>query len=249
MHITKKIVAMGGGHVVDIYRHAAGLTGKNEPKLLVIPTANYDSSMTVAQTILSFGLSVSPNSEELKLIAGKDEPAEIERKILSADIIYVTGGNTQMAVEIWRKTGVDRLLRQAWEKGTVMSGLSAGAICWFESGHSDSEWYGKKSDWKYIEVEAMGFMKGMFCPHYDSRTALGPMRWQDLRLMMQNMPEGKVCIAVDDYAAIEIIDDHYRILDDGIANAYRVYKQGGIVKERPLPVGEDYKPYLSIFEI
>jgi len=106
----------------------------------------------------------------LFLIDAPPSAREIERKILSADIIYVGGGNTLYMMRVWRRLGVERLLRTAYEEGIVLAGISAGAICWFDSGHSDSMSFYNPRDWQYINVKGLGLIKGVHCPHYNSMT-------------------------------------------------------------------------------
>ncbi len=106
--------------------------------------------------------------DTLELYGNRYEEGEIEKKILGTDIVYVGGGNTLRMMRMWRKHSVDLLLRKAWENGTVMAGLSAGSICWFEAGHSDSR---KGADptkaFEYMKVRGLGLIEGLHCPHYD----------------------------------------------------------------------------------
>jgi len=106
---------------------------------------------------------------------------------------------------LWRRLGVDTLLRTAWERGTVMCGVSAGAICWFESGNSDSRKFTSGSD-RLIRVSGLGLIPALVCPHYDTE----PLRQTDLPRMMRESP--RVAITLDNLAAIEVVDDQYRIL-------------------------------------
>ena len=94
----------------------------------------------------------------LNLLGRNPSDDELRSKILSPDIIYVGGGNTLKMMRRWRYLGVDSLIRQAWENGTVLSGVSAGAICWFEWGHSDSMASYNPDDWKYIRVAGTGLI-------------------------------------------------------------------------------------------
>ena len=94
----------------------------------------------------------------LYLLREKYTKKQLETLISEANIIYVGGGNTLMMMRKWRQLGVDKMLKKAWQKGTVMCGLSAGSICWFESGHSDSMWYYDKKNWDYIRVRCLNFI-------------------------------------------------------------------------------------------
>ena len=154
---------------------------------------------------------------------------EIKTKILSSDIIYVGGGNTLKMMRRWRFLGVDKLLKIAWEKGIVLCGVSAGSICWYESGHSDSMSYYNPNHWDYINVKGLGFIKGIHCPHYDSAT-LGVKRKSKFQNMMQKI-DG-FGIAIQDNCAIEYINDKFRVLTSKPhAKAFKVYKQHGTIIE------------------
>jgi len=87
-------------------------------------------------------------------------------------------------MRVWRRFGVDELLKSAYEKGTVLSGISAGAICWFDSGHSDSMSFTNPRNWKYINVKGLGLIRGVHCPYYNSRTR-GVARRKDFREMIR----------------------------------------------------------------
>jgi dipeptidase E len=123
---------------------------------------------------------------------------------------------------------MDRLLRRAYENGTVLSGISAGAICWFDSGHSDSMSFSNPRNWNYINVRGLGFVKGVACPHYNSRTREVPRR-KDFRDMIHRT--GGIGLAIENNCAIEFIDGRfYRVITSkDYARAYRLYKDGAQV--------------------
>ena len=151
------------------------------------------------------------------LIKEKLSKKEIERKVFDSDIVYVGGGDTLKLMRVWRKTGLDKILKQVYEKGIVLSGLSAGSICWFKYGNSDSRKFANpKAD--SIKVSGLGLINALYCPHYD----IEKNRKADLKKMMKKT--FGVAIAIDNCCAIEIIDDKYRIIDSKpTANAYKVY--------------------------
>jgi dipeptidase E len=127
---------------------------------------------------------------------------------------------------------VDKLLKAAYENGTVLAGISAGSICWFDSGHSDSMAFYNPRKWKYIQVKGLGLIRGIHCPHYNSRT-LGVPRRKHFQDMIRKT--GGVGIAIENNCAIEFIDGRfYRVITSkDYARAYRVYKEGGrVVAER-----------------
>jgi len=161
-------------------------------------------------------------------LAGKRmSKKEIEQKIYSADIVYVGGGNTLRMMNVWRKFGVDKILIQAHQKGIVMSGVSAGSVCWFKFANSDSRKF-KNDNAKLIRVSGLGIINALHCPHYNTEAD----REESLKEMMRKTPG--IAIALDNCAAIEIINDTYRIVaSKNTANGYRVYwKKGGYFKEK-----------------
>ena len=102
----------------------------------------------------------------LYLLGVSPTTAELERKILSAYLVYVGGGNTLKMMRRWRKLGVDRVLSEAYREGVVLSGLSAGCICWFSWGHSDSMAFKRSDSWRFIRVRGMGLIETLVCPHF-----------------------------------------------------------------------------------
>lgn len=234
----KKIVAIGGGdirkkttHVIDA--EIIKLTGKLKPHFLFIPTASADNEVYWKSIDSYFRTDWKCTTDVLFLIRETPAYGEIAQKISAADIIYVGGGNTLKMMRRWRHLGVDKLLRKAYEKGTVMCGVSAGAICWFEFGHSDSMSSYSPEDWDYIKVRGLGFVPGIHCPHYDSATLDIP-RKKDFQRMIQKY--GGMGIAIDDNCAIEFIDGKaVKVLaSKAKASAYRIYKKAGRVIEEEI---------------
>jgi dipeptidase E len=148
-------------------------------------------------------------------------PADLRDLALSQDAICVSGGNTANMLAVWRVHGFDQVLREAWEAGVVLFGWSAGMICWFESGITDSfgpELAGLR--------DGLGFLSGSACPHYDGDELRRPVY---TRLVADGFPSG---LALDDAAAARF--DGTELVEvvttaDG-ARAYRVGPGG----EQPL---------------
>ncbi len=227
----RKIVAIGGGgfgtkhSTKPINEEIIKLTKKKNPNLLFIPTASLDSQEYVKNIQEHFDKLNCP-VDVLYLIKEKPNRNEIKNKINSADIIYVGGGNTLRMMTLWRNLGVDQLLLKAYQSGKVMCGVSAGSICWFKFGNSDSRKF-KNPEADFIKVTGLGFINALHCPHYDSEKE----RQKSLKNMMKKVSQ--IAIAIDDYCAIEVIDDKYRILSTKPeANAYKIYwKNGKFVHE------------------
>lgn len=207
----KAIIAIGGGKFTSggrlpIDREIVRLSGKKHPKLLFIPTASSDHEPYWRHISEYFGGLLKCRTDVLWLLKERPSHDEISNKIFSADIIYVGGGNTLMMMRLWRRLGVDRLLRAAYEKGIVLSGASAGSICWFDSGHSDSMSFYNPKKWKYINVKGLGLIEGIHCPHYNGMTGGVPRR-REFRKMIQKI--GGLGIAIENGCAIEFIDGRY----------------------------------------
>lgn len=183
----------------------------------------------------------------LRLVDEAPSQREIERRIFSADILYVGGGNTLAMMRLWRRLGVDRLLRAAYEQGIVLAGISAGAICWFESGHSDSMSFYDPQRWEYIRVKGLGLVRGIHCPHYNGRTRGVPRR-KDFQEMIGKT--GGIGIAIENNCAIEFLDGRwYRVIGSRPnARAYRVRKRGGVVAAEEIPRQDEWARIEELYE-
>jgi dipeptidase E len=118
---------------------------------------------------------------------------DIKNKILSADIIYAGGGNLEFLMNTFKKTKADKYLKEAYEKGVVLSGLSSGAMCWFEMGWDDCG-----EDHSFVFVECLGILKGCFCPHYEGKS------WNNFKHAIKTIDfDG---IAAEDGAALTYVD-------------------------------------------
>ena len=160
------VAAIGGfGKKIDDVRNICErivrLSKKNKPSLLYIPTANDDHVEYTKYMTDFFEDNYDCDVSVLRLLGKKDGIEEIDRKIMEADIVFVEGGNLIKLLDTWRENKIDEKLRRAYLDGTIMSGVSAGAICWFEYAYSDSV----END-KYDFVEGLGIVKGSICPHY-----------------------------------------------------------------------------------
>lgn len=248
--MPRAIVAIGGGEIrtkrtARIDREIIRLSNKKNPKLLFIPTASSDSERYWKHVQDYFGKFLKCKTDVLFLVKERPSKEQIRRKISTADIIYVGGGNTLMMMRLWRHLGVDKLLVSAYENGTVLSGISAGSICWFDSGHSDSMSFYNPRKWKYINVIGLGLIGGIHCPHYNGRT-MGVPRRKHFRDMIRKT--GGVGIALENNCAIEFIDGRfYRVISSkSNARAYRVYKSGGEVVAEQIRQQKQLAPVESL---
>jgi dipeptidase E len=242
--MTKKLLIVGGGEMgrilstekgpvrapietLEIDKRIVELSEKAHPKLLFIPTASNDSKGYTKVMQEHFGERLGCRVEPLYLITESLSREEIRKRILASDIIYVGGGSTLKLITKWRELGVDKILREAYEQGIVLSGISAGGICWFKYGQSDSLKTAEEPQ-KLILVEGIGLIPAIHAPHLTRE----PYRHESLQSLTKELPE--VAIGLEDCAALEIIGDKYRIITSKPeAKAYKCYwKEGKYHKEQ-----------------
>ena len=240
-----KIIAIGGGEIgrpgtkietEAIDREIIKLTGKKHPKLLLIPTASNDSGMYRSVVQKYFGKRLGCKTDALYLIEEKLSKNEIEMKIYNTDIIYVGGGNTLKMLKIWRRLGIDTILKKAARKGIVLSGVSAGAICWFSHGLSDSLRFKNPKNKKLIRVRGLGLINILVCPHYYFK--------KDRRLSLFKIikEKGGSALALENCTALEVIGNNYKILASKTnAKAYLVYRKNKKAHEMELPANKYFK--------
>lgn len=195
--MNKQIVASGGGGFarrgahLKLEHYLVHLTGKDNPLVCFLPQASAESPEYVVKFFETFSrLGAQPMWVSL---FGRVEPTWKE-KIMQADLVYVGGGNTRSMLALWREWGVDEVLRAAYEQGTIMSGVSAGALCWFEQAVTDSVW-------PLGVIPGLGFLEGSCCPHFDSEKERRPTYEKMLR-----EDTVKPGIALEDDTAAHFID-------------------------------------------
>ncbi len=198
------IIAIGGGSLkkkqtLPIDRFIVKLTGRKSPRTLFIPTASEDEAEYCEAFDRVYGNLLGCRTDHLLLYRRSEDRAAAAEKIEAADLIYVGGGNTLRMMKMWRRFGIDRLLVQAGRRGTILAGLSAGAICWHEWGHSDSRAYSGRKNWSYIKVRGLGLRPGLYCPHLDSEKRHASFR----KMVTRDRMTG---IACDNFAAIHYND-------------------------------------------
>ena len=248
--MNKHIVAIGGGEIRQLKTYAidkeiVSLTGKKHPRLLFIPTASSDSESYVKAIENIYGKKLGCKMESLLLLREKPNKKEITEKILSADIIYVGGGNTLKMMNLWRRLGVDKLLKSTYSNGTVLCGISAGAICWFEHGHSDSMSFYHPHGWNYIRVKGIGLIKGLSCPHFNGQTR-GIKRRKSFSLMIKKL--GGLGIAIDNRAAIIFRNNTFRVINSKKdSKAYKLFNKNGKTIILPIETGKEYLPLKTLY--
>jgi len=246
-----KIIAIGGGEIgrpgfpvetTKIDKEIIKLSGKKKPSLLFIPTASADAELYFDVVKKHFGKRLGCEVDVLWLIREKSTKREIEKKILSSDIIYVGGGNTLKMLRVWKKYGVDKILEKAKNRGIVLSGLSAGSICWFKYGLSDSRKF-RNPDAGLIKVSGLGFLPALHCPHFDKEKD----REDELKQIMKRTTG--VAIAMDNCAAIEFVDDTFRVISSKPnAYVYKTYWAKEIYYKIVIIEEKNFRPVSELFE-
>ena len=222
---TRKILIAGGNYGTPFIRYMATLTGKKRPKLLYLPTASADGQSGIIAWYRSCApIDVYPLVQE-SFIASSRQTQSWEDVLLSVDGIVASGGNTLNQQAIWKAQGVDVILRQAWDRGIVLGGASAGSLCWFEEGTTDSR------PKQLTMVKCLGFLKGSHCPHYDREPDRRPL-YQKL-IAAGEMKPGYAC---DNDAGIYFEDNEVKrvVATRNGARAYYVSASGGHATERVL---------------
>lgn len=221
-----KLVCIGGGEIPrikngiqlpyetkEIDEEIVRLAGKKNPKLLFIGTASsnsYDYYLVIKQIFENLGCTVS----NLDLLKDDLDMIEVKKCILNTDIIYVGGGNTRFMLEKWREMGVDKILIEAYNRGIVCSGLSAGSYCWFKL--------------NYDLIEGLGIISAVNCVHYEEKDE--EARSKFYKVIKDTKLEG---IALENCVALEIVDNEMKIIKSNKErNAYKItHKNNAFTEE------------------
>lgn len=222
---TRRILIAGGGFGTPFIRYMAALTGKTRPKLLYLPTAAADSATSTLTWYRNCApLNVEP-SDQASFIASGSQKRTWEEVLLSVDGIVCSGGNTLNQQVIWKAHGIDRILRQAWDRGIVLGGASAGSLCWFEEGTTDSR------PNELTIVQGLGLLKGSHSPHYDAEKDRRPLYHK--LIASGELKPGYAC---DNNAGIYFEDNEVKrvVASRAGAKVYYVSVAGGKIVERVL---------------
>jgi peptidase E len=223
-----QIVAMGGGGFLMEPRNPLlddfilGLKHGADSRLCFLATASGDND----RMLVNFYTDLAPRCRATHLALFRRTVQDVEAFLMAQDIIYVGGGNTVNELAVWRAHGVDRVLRRAHEAGIILAGVSAGALCWFDTGVTDSFGPLARLD------DGLGLVGGSFCPHWDGEDWRQPVYHG---LVAAGMPAG---YAADDGAAIHFADGALRevVTSRPAARAFRIERgNDGVVVETPLP--------------
>ena len=222
---TRKILIAGGGFGTTFIKYLAELTGKERPRICYLPTASADRESGSLRWYRNCApLDVVPFVQE-SFINSNSMDQSWEEVFLSMDGIVASGGNTLNQQAIWKAQGIDEVLRKAWDRGIVLGGASAGSLCWFEEGTTDSR------PKELTIVKCLGFLKGSHSPHYDGEANRRPVYHR-----LIGSGEMKPGYACDNDAGIYFEDNEVKRVvhtRDG-ARVYYVSVVGGRVVEEAL---------------
>jgi dipeptidase E len=226
------IVAMGGGGFstepddTRLDRHVLSLAGRSHPRVCFLSTASGDAASPRLQFHRAFS-ALDCRPSDLPLF--EREVIDLRAHVLEQDVVYVGGGSTANLLAIWRVHGLDAILREAWEQGVVLCGVSAGMNCWFEASVTDSFARSRLAPLR----DGLGFLAGSACPHYDGE----PQRRPTFHGLVADgsLPAG---LAADDGAALVFAGTelHEVVTSRPDAAAYRVAPGDGHVTEDRLAV-------------
>lgn len=256
--MQKKIVAIGGGEngrllsdrnyapyeTEPMDEEIIRLTGKDKPNFLFL--AHSQVSLEIQQSYYEtmkkiYGDKFGCNCKDLKTNELNDLEL-VKEKIAWADIIYEGGGDTLTMIDLWHKTGFDKMLYESWINGKVICGVSAGAICWFTSCNSDSLIIQNGNEAVLESVDCLNWINAHVTPHCDE-----PGRYDSTKEQLRE--NNLVGVMLSNCSAIEIIDDKYRIITSEVkghdiksAYALKGYFQNGKYYEEKIDLSNEYKP-------
>ena len=225
----RQIIAIGGGGFyrdpenLGLERYILQQTNSAGARVAFVPTASAEPDNYLVSFYTAF-LKLGCRPSHLSFF--KRTP-DLRNYLLNQDVIFVGGGNTKSMLAVWRDWGVPEILHEAWESGIVLTGVSAGAICWFEQGVTDS-WAGELRP-----IDCLGFLPGSCCPHYDGEVDRRPSYH---RLLASGQISAGV--AIEDWTGVHYQETevHRVVASKAGARAYRLRVVNGSVQEVPLSV-------------
>lgn len=198
------------------------LAEKKKPEVCFLATASGDAQGYV-ERFYDYMKDHEVTPSHLSLF--KAPTGSLRDYVLSKDVLYVGGGNTRNLMALWREWGLDKIIVEAYQQGVVLGGLSAGGLCWFEEGVTDS------IPGSLTKLACMNLLSGSFCPHYDGEEDRRPSYQQ---LIMGGLKPGYAC---DDSAAVYFENEKFieAVCSVPSASAYYVKNENGVISESKLP--------------
>jgi peptidase E len=223
---VEKTIFACGADINKVYiKYVVGLTKKVRPKVCFIPTAVYDDPLEIIQWYEKCSeLNVTPSVLKTYVESNPSQQT-FEEQLSDCDIIFVAGGSTLNMLAIWKAHGIDTLLRKAYDRGVILAGGSAGSVCWFTGGFTDSRP-------KYLtQIECLGFLNYSHCPHFGNvtRKAL----YKDA-ILTNKLKEGYAC---DNLAGLLFINSELKksVTQNPEHKNYFISIKDGKINEELLP--------------
>ncbi len=225
MNQIQTLFVYGGQVNQEFVKYTAKLTGKTKPRICFLPTATGDALWYINYWYeLCHDIEVEPHV--LKVwINSSTQDWEFEDYLLQMDAIIVGGGNTLNMLAIWKAQKIDKALKKAYERGIVLAGGSAGSLCWFDSGTTDSR------PKELTIVDGLGFINYSHCPHYHSEKTRKPLYHKNI--LEKKLSNGYAC---DDRSGIVFINGKVSksVSLDSDSFSYFVYEKNGVIIEDKL---------------
>ena len=248
--MNRKIVAIGGGgngfklpyELSNQDKEIIRLTGKEHPNFLFLAHSQLLENQQFYFEVLKNIYNEKYGCVCKDLKSDKLNDKEYVQNLIDwADIIYEAGGNTLDMIKLWKETGFDEILKNAWKNGKVMCGVSAGANCWFKECSTDSLRikYGQQEP--LIGMECLGFIDGLFVPHCDE-----PGRQDNAKEMLKTSDQ--IGLLISNCTALEIVDDKYRLITSDAsyhnieAYGFKAYWKDGEYLEEKIDDSKEFKP-------
>jgi dipeptidase E len=226
--MEKRIIAIGGGEIknkttLKIDEYVANLAkahaGDTRANALFIGTASHDSMPYFNSFRKTYTSVFDIKAEVALMVYGEMNTEHIKAKIDKADAIYIGGGDTVYMLEKWQETGIDKMIIDAYNRGVIICGLSAGAICWFTDMYTDYEIMRGQSS-EYALRKGLGILEGLMCPHFNEREKDFMPKFTE--------SEFNLAYAVENDCAIEFINGELTKSISAGGKAYKITKENGV---------------------
>ena len=227
--MNKHIIAIGGGGFGRnissclLEKYILSQSDKKCPRICFLPTATGDNDSYIVRFYTVFSrLNCIPSHIDFF-----KRTIDIHKHIMNQDVVFVGGGNTKSMLAVWRDWGMNNVLKDAYNKGVIMSGVSAGAICWFTSGITDS-W-----DNQLQILPCLDFITGTCCPHYDEEPSRIPY-------VNKVIIENKIsnCVSIEGGTAMHFVNGSpfQNVCFKKNKNSYYVYFENNKIIQKPYPM-------------
>jgi len=223
---VRKLFIFGGGRSKAMLSYIQKLTNKDDPKICLIPTATGDDDRSMVSWFEACeGLAIRPYVMR-SFISSYTTSQSFEDTIMEMDAIMIGGGNTLNMLAIWKAQGIDLALRKAYEAGILMTGASAGSLCWFKDGTTDSR------PKELSKIECLGWIQYSHCPHYDKESFRRPVYHQLIK--SGELLPGYAC---DNDSGLLFENENLIkcVSTKKDSNSYFVELKNGVIDERELP--------------